>query len=247
VFGVRRGRPDSRSGDVPSVLHAGGDAQVHGAEPGEGARASAPVPGREPRGDSGPEACPPGAGEGGLTRVASTLSAPVPCASTVAATVPASGLRATMIGSDAGLRAVPQPCHWRPCSVVGSSDARVPARGAVELCGSLPFQPFAVPAFSAPPTSSTRSRGTPSILSISNPARRTDRPMRSTVRVPAKHSRCPPGLRTRRHSSHTAGGGTNPSQARPMKPFWSGTCSRSPEHHAVMAATIVVGLCSASP
>src|SRR5690606_10549410 len=42
-------------------------------------------------------------------RLASILSAPVPCASTFAATVPHSGLRARMIGSWLGLRAVPSP------------------------------------------------------------------------------------------------------------------------------------------
>jgi len=35
------------------------------------------------------------------------FSPPVPCRSTFSATVPASGFRATVIGSSAGLRAVP--------------------------------------------------------------------------------------------------------------------------------------------
>src|SRR5690606_1988669 len=82
---------------------------------------------------------------------------------------------------------------------------------------------------------------------ISNPAMRTDRPIRSAVRDPAKASRCPPGLSTRRHSSHTAGGGTNASQLRPMNPRPSGTCSRSPDIHAVTACAMRSGLWSASP
>ena len=43
------------------------------------------------------------------TRHASMLMLPAPCASTLAATVPISGLRARMIGSYAGFRDVPQP------------------------------------------------------------------------------------------------------------------------------------------
>src|SRR5699024_428603 len=58
---------------------------------------------------------------------------------------------------------------------------------------------------------------------ISNPARRIDSPMRSWVRDPANTTMCPPGLRTRMHSSHTAGGGTNASHDLPMKPRPVGT------------------------
>lgn len=46
----------------------------------------------------------------------SMFSAPVPYSNTFAATVPVSGLRATMIGSQAGLRAVPNPSH-SPCKL----------------------------------------------------------------------------------------------------------------------------------
>ena len=44
--------------------------------------------------------------------------APVPLASTLAATVPRKGLRATTIGSCAGLSAVPQPSHAEPSSPI---------------------------------------------------------------------------------------------------------------------------------
>ena len=50
----------------------------------------------------------------------STLIPPVPCLSTFSATVPQSGLRATMIGSQAGFNAVPQPDHRRAASVAGA-------------------------------------------------------------------------------------------------------------------------------
>jgi hypothetical protein len=48
------------------------------------------------------------------------FSAPVPCVSTLAVTVPMSGLRASTIGSTAGFSAVPQPCHFFAASVEGT-------------------------------------------------------------------------------------------------------------------------------
>ena len=48
------------------------------------------------------------------------FSAPVPCSSTFAATVPTSGLRATTMGSWAGFSAVPKPDHFFAASVAGA-------------------------------------------------------------------------------------------------------------------------------
>src|SRR5690606_38035658 len=59
------------------------------------------------------------------TRQASTFSAPVPCARTVAATVPDRGLRATTTGSNAGLSAVPQPAHCCAASEFAALSSRV--------------------------------------------------------------------------------------------------------------------------
>ncbi len=50
----------------------------------------------------------------------STLMAPVPYCVTFAATVPVSGLRARMMGSHAGLSAVPHPCQRFAASVAGA-------------------------------------------------------------------------------------------------------------------------------
>ena len=70
-----------------------------------------------------------------ITLAASTFSPPVPCAITFAATVPVSGLRASTMGSAAGLSAVPQPSHWRAASVAGTvsgSSAAVPRSPDIE-------------------------------------------------------------------------------------------------------------------
>jgi len=48
------------------------------------------------------------------------FKAPTPYLSTFSATVPASGFRATMIGSHAGFSAVPQPDQRRAASVAGA-------------------------------------------------------------------------------------------------------------------------------
>lgn len=53
-------------------------------------------------------------------RLASMFSAPVPCASTFAAMVPLSLLRARMIGSCAGFSAVPHPAHCAASGVAGA-------------------------------------------------------------------------------------------------------------------------------
>src|SRR5699024_1386136 len=82
---------------------------------------------------------------------------------------------------------------------------------------------------------------------ISNPARRIDSPMRSWVRDPANTTMCPPGLRTRMHSSHTAGGGTNASHDLPMKPRPVGTWFRSPLAHFVMVSATEPGSVFDSP
>ena len=73
---------------------------------------------------------------------------------------------------------------------------------------------------------------------MSKPASLSPSVIRSTVRDPANASRCPPGLSTRRHSSHTAGGGTNTSHSAPMNPRPVGIASRSPVTHAVMTSAI---------
>lgn len=54
------------------------------------------------------------------TRQPSMFSAPVPCVSTFAATVPANGLRATTMGSNAGLAAVPNPSAHHTGEIAGS-------------------------------------------------------------------------------------------------------------------------------
>src|SRR5699024_10723111 len=82
---------------------------------------------------------------------------------------------------------------------------------------------------------------------ISNPARRIDSPMRSWVRDPANTTMCPPGLRTRMHASHTAGGGTNASHDLPMKPRPVGTWFRSPPAHFVMVSATEPGSVFDSP
>ena len=53
-------------------------------------------------------------------RVLSMLSAPVPCCITLLATVSSKGLRASTMGSWAGLRAVPHPSHCLAASVAGA-------------------------------------------------------------------------------------------------------------------------------
>lgn len=146
VSRVRGGVPDSRSRPVPSVLHAGGAAQVQGEGPG----ASPASPARS---------------EGPAERilVASMFSAPVPCARTFAATVPASGLRATTIGSHAGLSAVPHPCHFAASGVAGA----VSTRGAPPSHASSFITPRSVddsrPAYRPGPTTS---RSAPAALSM---------------------------------------------------------------------------------
>src|SRR5699024_10674509 len=65
----------------------------------------------------------------------------------------------------------------------------------------------------------------------------------SCVRAPANTAICPPGLRTRIHSSHTAGGGTNESQSLPMNPpRLAGTASVSPVTHAASTSATCAGL-----
>ena len=77
---------------------------------------------------------------------------------------------------------------------------------------------------------------------ISKPARRMLSVMRSWVRDPANARRCPPGLRTRRHSSQTATGGTNASHDAPMKPRPVGRYSRSPDTHRVIVSATWAGV-----
>ncbi|SKN01556.1 Uncharacterised protein [Mycobacteroides abscessus subsp. massiliense] len=63
------------------------------------------------------------------------FSAPVPYSSTFAATVPANGFRATTIGSNDGLSAVPQPCHRLAATVAGAvrgSSLSVPSEPSIE-------------------------------------------------------------------------------------------------------------------
>ena len=66
--------------------------------------------------------------------------------------------------------------------------------------------------------------------------------MRSCVRDPANASKCPPGLRTRRHSSQTATGGTKPSHSWPMKPRPVGRYSRSPDTQRVIVSATWAGV-----
>src|SRR5699024_7740055 len=59
---------------------------------------------------------------------------------------------------------------------------------------------------------------------------------------------CPPGLSTRRHSSHTAGGGTNESHACPMNPpLAGGVYSWSPVTHLVKVSATCLGSVLDSP
>src|SRR5699024_1233868 len=54
---------------------------------------------------------------------ASMFNPPTPCANTLLATVPSKGLRARIIGSIAGLSAVPQPSHRAASEVAGAVTA----------------------------------------------------------------------------------------------------------------------------
>jgi hypothetical protein len=58
----------------------------------------------------------------------SMLIAPVPCSNTLAATVPLNGLRATVMGSNAGFNAVPQPSHCWASGVAGAVICRMACR-----------------------------------------------------------------------------------------------------------------------
>lgn len=77
---------------------------------------------------------------------------------------------------------------------------------------------------------------------MSKPASRMPSVMRSCVLDPANARRCPPGLRTRRHSSQTATGGTKPSHSWPMKPRAEGRYSRFPVTHWVMVSATWAGV-----
>ncbi|SIE77251.1 Uncharacterised protein [Mycobacteroides abscessus subsp. abscessus] len=146
------------------------------------------------------------------TRHASMFSAPVPCSSTFAATVPANGLRATTMGSNEGLSAVPQPCHCLASPVAGAV-ASYSARNFPSVTVWDDATPFvwAITSRSAPAalsmaldTSSDFGNPEPysqAMLSrISKPASSIAAASRCQVRDPPNASRWPPGLRMRRHS-----------------------------------------------
>src|SRR5699024_9427088 len=88
----------------------------------------------------------------------------------------------------------------------------------------------------------------PNVSLISNPASLILSPIKSCVRAPANTAICPPGLRTRIHSSHTAGGGTKLSQSLPMNPpRLAGTDTVSPVTQAFNTSATCCGLVLLSP
>ena len=94
----------------------------------------------------------------------SMFSAPVPCSSTFAATVPVSGLRARMAGSMQGLRAVPQPSHWAASGVAGA------VSGHDSASSIFPYAPLNLVVFllrrAALGSAPTTFRSAPAALSI---------------------------------------------------------------------------------
>src|SRR5699024_11041475 len=100
-------------------------------------------------------------------RLASMLSAPVPCSNTFAATVPLNGFLAATIGSTAGFNAVPQPSHCAASGVAGAvmSTTCCPpclpsANSPVRLVACLALPVILLP---------TTLRSTPAALSIAFP------------------------------------------------------------------------------
>src|SRR5690349_5245377 len=97
------------------------------------------------------------------------LSAPVPCAKMFADTVPTRGLRASTIGSQEGLSAVPHPCHSRAASDTGASCGRGHLHGLPDT-SHLPhtshFRLPVGPARRSNDPSNLSSRSTPALRSI---------------------------------------------------------------------------------